>query len=113
MGQQAALGRRPVMSAFQILDWGTLAKNSLRGFAKVEMLSGMIISEVAVMVSERGPWASPPSKPMIGRDGVQMKDDTGKARYSPVVELKSKGLRNRWSDAVIAALTAAQPDVLK
>jgi hypothetical protein len=70
------------MSTFKILDWRPLAKNSLRGFAKIEMPSGMIISEVAVLTGDRGPWASPPSKPMIGCDGTAMLDTKGKPGYS-------------------------------
>jgi DNA-binding cell septation regulator SpoVG len=54
-------------SAVRILDWRELRKNSLLGFAKVELPSGMVISDVTILSGERGPWASPPSKPMIGR----------------------------------------------
>jgi DNA-binding cell septation regulator SpoVG len=54
-------------SAVRILDWRELRKNSLLGFAKVELPSGMVISDVTILSGERGPWASPPSKPVIGR----------------------------------------------
>ena len=65
----------------KILDWRPLKKNSLLGFAKVELPSGMVISDVTILTGEHGPWASPPSKPMIDRDGVAMKDAAGKLRY--------------------------------
>lgn len=68
------------MSAIRILDWRPLRKNSLLGFVKVELPSGMIIADVTVLMGERGPWASPPSKSMIDRDGVAMKDANGKLR---------------------------------
>jgi hypothetical protein len=66
-------GRGRPMTAIKILDWRTLRKGSLLGFAKVEFRSGLIISDVTILTSEKGPWASPPSKPMIGRDGAIMK----------------------------------------
>jgi hypothetical protein len=101
------------MTAFKILDWRPVAKNSLRGFAKVEMPSGMIISDVAALNGPNGPWASPPSKPMIGRDGSPMLDAKGKPRYSPWIEFRSKELRDRWSSAVVAALLEAYPDAIQ
>ncbi len=39
------------MTAFKILDWRPLVKNSLLGFTKVEMSSGMVISDVTVLNS--------------------------------------------------------------
>ena len=56
------------------------------------------------------PWASPPSKPMVDRNGVVLKDEAGKVKYSPIVELTSKEIRNRWSSAVIDAMRAAHPE---
>jgi hypothetical protein len=96
----------------QIIDWKPLRKNSLLGFAKVELPSGMIIADVTILNGERGPWASPPSKPMIDRDGVAMKDQkTGKLRYSPFIEFTSRELRDRWSASIIEAMRAAHPEV--
>jgi hypothetical protein len=100
------------MSALRILDWRPLKKNSLLGFAKVELPSGMVISDVTILTGERGPWASPPSKPMIDREGVAMKDDKGKLRYSPIIEFASREIRDRWSAAVIEAMRAAHPEAL-
>ncbi len=97
--------------AIKILDWRPMARNSLLGFAKVEFPSGMVIADVTILKGERGPWAAPPSKPMVGRDGTVMKDDAGKVKYSPIIEFTSKEIRNRWSDAVIEAMRAAHPEV--
>jgi hypothetical protein len=43
---------------------------------------------------------------MLDREGVPLKDATGKLRYSP-----NKGIRIRWSDAVISAMREAYPEV--
>ncbi len=97
--------------AVTIRDWRPMRKNSLLGFARVELPSGMIIADVTILVGERGPWASPPSKPMMGKDGVALTDDKGKIRYSPVIEFASKEIRDRWSVGVIEAMRASHPEV--
>ncbi len=56
--------------------------------------------------------ASPPSKPMVGRDGVALTDANGKVKYSPLVEFTSKEIRERFSSAVVEALRAAHPEAL-
>jgi hypothetical protein len=95
----------------KILDWRPLKKNSLLGFAKAEFPSGMVICDVTILTGERGPWASPPGKPMLDREGAALKDATGKLRYSPIIEFTSKSIRIRWSDAVISAMREAHPEV--
>ena len=97
----------------KLLDWREMRRNALLGFAKVEFPSGLILHDVTVLRGQGGPWASPPSKPMVGREGTVMKDETGKTRYVPIIEFASKEARNRWSDEVIAALRAGRPEVLE
>ena len=50
---------------------------------------------------------------MVDRNGVVLKDEAGKVKYSPIVELTSKEIRNRWSSAVIDAMRAAHPEVFE
>jgi DNA-binding cell septation regulator SpoVG len=88
-----------------------MRKGNLLGFAKVELPSGMVLHDVTILAGEKGPWASPPSKPMIDRDGAAMKDArTGKIRYSPLIEFTSKEVRDRFSAGVIEGLRAAHPE---
>ena len=101
------------MSGTRIIEWRPLRRNSLLGFAKIELPSGMVISDVTILSGDRGPWASPPSKPMLDRDGVAMKDQRGKIRYSPLIEFTSKEIRDRWSAAVIVAMRAAHPEAFE
>lgn len=99
-------------ASIKILDWRPLTKGALRGFAKIELPSGMLIADVTILSGNNGPWASPPSKPQVGRDGAVIKDAAGKARYTPIIEFASKDVRDRWSNAVIEALRAAHPGAL-
>jgi hypothetical protein len=43
------------MSAIEILDWRPIRRNTPIGFAKVELPSGMVISDVTILTGERGP----------------------------------------------------------
>ncbi len=101
------------MSGIQIRDFRPMRKGSLLGFAKVELPSGMVLNDVTIMSGERGPWASPPSKPMIGRDGTAMTDASGRTKYSPIVEFTSKEVRQRFSDGVVEGLRAAHPEAFQ
>jgi len=97
------------MSAINIIDWRPLRKGALLGFAKIELPSGMLISDVTILQSDRGAWASPPAKPMVGRDGVVLTDDGGKTKYVPIIEFATKAIRDKFSAAVVDALRAAHP----
>ncbi len=99
------------MADLKILDWRPMPRNSLLGFAKVEFPYGLVINDVTILKGERGPWASPPSKPMVSRDGAVLKGDDGKLRYVAMIEFASKEIRTRWSSSVIEAMRAAHPDV--
>ena len=89
-----------------------MRKNSLLGFARVPDPSGLNHrADVTVLNGERGPWASPPSKPQIDRDGLVIKDPaTGRIRYSPLIDFISREHRNRWSQAVVEALQTSHPE---
>jgi hypothetical protein len=100
------------MNAMKILDWRPMRWNSLPGFVKIEMPSGLVIADVTVLGGERGAWASPPSKPMLGRDGIALKDQNGKIKYCPIIEFTSKEVRDRFSTGVIQALRREHPDAL-
>ena len=66
-----------------------VTKGQLRGVAKVQQPSGLVFSDCRILQSERGCWVTPPSKPLIDRDGKRMRDGNGKTRYSSIIELAS------------------------
>ncbi len=105
-------GPVPARSAappFFVSDFVSVQRATLRGFVTVSQPSGMIIHDVSLHQKNNSTWAAPPSKPMINRDGVVLRDDNGKIRYASIVEFASKKLRDRWSDAVVDAVKAAFP----
>jgi len=91
-----------------ILDWRPMKRNSLLGFAKIQ-LGALKISDVTVNTNSGRLWAGLPSKPMIDREGAAMRNDAGKIRYVPILEWDNKNTGDRFSDSVVAALEAAHP----
>ena len=83
-------------------------RNSLRGFASVR-IGGLLVRDVAVHNSNGKRWAQLPSKPMIGSDGVAMKDDRGKTRYVPLLEWSRRELSDDFSASVIEAVEREHP----
>ena len=100
------------MAVITISDWKPLRKGALRGFLTATLPSGLVVHEISVLVSNGKAWASPPSKPLLDRDGRVMVNDAGKRRYAAIIEFVSKETRDRWSEAVVAALLAAHPEAL-
>jgi hypothetical protein len=95
-----------------IEDFVPVARNTLRGFARVRMPSGMVLHDVAIHQKGEAAWANPSSKPQLDRNGQQMKDAAGKAMWAPIVSFGSRELRDKFSASVIDALRASYPDVL-
>jgi hypothetical protein len=99
-------------SGFVVEEFAPVTRNTLRGFARIRMPSGMIVADVAIHQRDGRAWASPPAKPMLGRDGSQMKGADGKALWTPIIAFVSRKVRDRWSDAVLAGLRACHSDAL-
>jgi hypothetical protein len=102
-----------IRHAAVIEDFRALRKNSLRGFVRVRLPSGMILSDVAIHAgSDHKAWAAPPSKPMIDREGHVLRDPEDKVRYVPIIAFAAKGHRDRFSALVVAAVLEAHPEAL-
>jgi hypothetical protein len=98
--------------AVRILDWTPRQSGALRGFVDAESPSGLVLHDCCVFEQNGRRWASPPAKPQVSRDGTVLKEANGRTKYSPVVTFRDKARRDLWSDAVVAALHAAKPEVL-
>jgi hypothetical protein len=94
----------------RLVSWRRLVKNSLRGFATVELPIGLTISDIPVLAGKNGAWAALPSKPQVGPDGAQRRDINGKPLYVPILEWRDRELSKRFSAAVIALIHEANPD---
>lgn len=97
------------MTGVVVEEFKAVTRNSLRGFARVRMPSGMIFHDVGIYETDGTRWASPASKPMLGRDGTQIKRD-GKPAYQPMISFVSKEARDKFSSTIIAAIEASHPE---
>jgi hypothetical protein len=95
-----------------IEDFRSLVRDSLRGFVCVRLPEGIILQDVAIHVRDGKSWASPPGRPMVDRDGRQLKDAAGKRRFSQTLTFTSRAHRDAFSDSIIEALRRAHPDAL-
>ena len=96
----------------RLISWKPLRRNSLIGFATVELPIGLVISDIPVLTSHNKIWAAPPSKPQLDKDGQQRRDIKGKPAYTPILQWRDKDLANRFSDAVVALIRAEYSDDL-
>ena len=92
----------------QIKDWRPVVKNTLRGFATIELPIGLVIHDVTVHIKNASAWASMPAKVQLDREGA-IRTVEGKTQYSKVLEWRSREIGDRFSEAVVSALDADYP----
>lgn len=92
-----------------LLEWKSIKRNSLRGFATVRLGKSLKISDIPVHCANGKRWASLPSKPQISSDGSAVKDDRGRLKYIPIVSWTDKTASDRFSAEVISAIEAQFP----
>jgi hypothetical protein len=91
----------------RLLEWRPLSRNSLSGFATVELLNGLTISNISVHLSHGKTWASLPTRPQINSDGTARRGEDGRVIYNPVLKWPDRALQDGFSGAVVQALGAA------
>jgi hypothetical protein len=99
---------RPVVEEFR-----PLVKNTLRGFTRIRFPSGLVVAEISLHVANGRAWASPPSRQMVGPDGLVMRDAAGKPRWQALITFSDKNARDRWSASIVDVVHAAHPEALR
>jgi hypothetical protein len=97
-------------AAFHVTNFRAIQAGALIGFADVTLPSGMILHRCSIFAKDGKAWASPPSKQVVGRDGIAQRTADGKARNEPTVSFTDRWVQERWSTAVIEALRAEHPE---
>ena len=78
---------------------------------RIEFPSGLIINDVTLHTNSGKCWAAPPGKPWV-KDGSAVIDEaTGKAKYLPVVDFATHGVRRAWSAQIVHAMRSAHPEL--
>jgi hypothetical protein len=99
-------------TGMRLLKWRPLVKNSLRGFADVELPIGLVIREIPLLTSHGKCWASLPAKPVLDAVGRQAEQD-GKKKYAAILEWRSRELSDRFSEKLVAIVRAQHPGALE
>jgi hypothetical protein len=89
-----------------------LVKGAPRGFATVLLPNGLQIADVAIFETCGKAWASPPSKPVVGKDGQLKIGPNGRPDYTVIPQWKNRELVDGFSAAVVDAVRAAYPEAL-
>jgi hypothetical protein len=84
-------------------------RNTLHGFCEILISELRLrIRDVALHQKGSARWAALPSKPQL-KDGVQIKDETGKAQYTNIMEFTGREVRDAFSAAVVRAVLEREP----
>jgi DNA-binding cell septation regulator SpoVG len=83
--------------------------NTLRGFCRVRLVSGMILEDVGIHQGVDGCWVSMPSKPMIDARGAVVRDERGKIRYVNLVNFATRAKRDQLTQMILEAVLTKFP----
>ena len=101
-----------IRGALTISDFKPISAGALIGFLDTHHPSGTTFHRCGIFQKDGRVWAAAPSKQVIGRDGAVQRTADGKARYEPCVSFVDRATQERWSNAAVAALRLAHPEVL-
>jgi hypothetical protein len=104
-----ATGQKPRM---RLLEWRPFIKNTLRGFATVELPIGLVIRDISIHDKGGKRWAGLPAKPVLDAEGRHVSNHAGHRQYCALLGWRDRDLADRFSVAVVDAVRAAHPDAL-
>jgi DNA-binding cell septation regulator SpoVG len=95
------------------MGWKPLRKGALRGFASIRIGRALIVHDCPVLAGINGRcWATLPRRPVLDGESRHRRDDRGKPVYSQIAEWSERDMRERFSDAVVAAVQREHADDL-
>jgi hypothetical protein len=102
-----AFGGKPPTTATMTADnWKPLERNTLAGFFRLKLASGLILNDCTLHVKGDKRWIGLPGKPQIDADGKQRVDAAGKKAWAPIVEIPGKEAQFRFQRGALAAIDA-------
>jgi hypothetical protein len=105
-----AWGDWPPPRQMVLRRWRPTHRATLRGFADIELPSGLQIDDVAVHVWAGRAWASLPARPIV-EDGRHVICDR-KPQYATIIRWGTRDLADRFSAAVVELLGRTHPEEL-
>lgn len=97
----------------KLVAWRPMLRNTLRGFADVELPIGLVVRDCPVHVSRGRAWAALPGRPQIDAEGRVRRDERGRIVYAIMLSWTSDRLRDAFSDRVVELVAAEHPEVFR
>jgi hypothetical protein len=94
------------------LRFRAISRGGLRGFAPLELASGLIIVDCPVFVIKSRLWVALPRKPVLDEAGRRKVSAAGKPAFQPILKWRDGDLADHFSAAVVELVRAAHPDAL-
>jgi len=94
----------------RLLGWREFRRNSLRGFAAVELACGLIIEDLTVHAKNGRSWVGMPGKPQM--QNGRIKEIDGKPQYVNTLKWSSRERGDRFSAEVCELIEAKYPGAL-
>src|ERR1700687_4616526 len=93
----------------RLIEWRPIRRNTLCGFAIVEMPNGLVIRELSIHEKAGKRWVGMPAKPVLGQDGRQIENHAHKKQWAVLVGWRDRDLADRFSGAVVELVRAEHP----
>jgi hypothetical protein len=90
-------------------EWRAMRKNTLRGFATVELPCGLIVRDVTVHEKNGRWWASLPARPQLDAEGRAVTNEAGHDNTQPCSAGAGRDLADRFSAAVVGLVRTEHP----
>ena len=87
------------MAGSVLRDWRAFSKNTLRGFATIELPSGLVIHDISIHEKNGKWWAAMPAAPQLENGQHRFLD--GKGQYKRILEWRDRGLSDKFSEVVV------------
>jgi|SRR6516165_4400315 hypothetical protein len=85
---------------------------SILAFLTLELPSGLVLNDCKLMVGPRGRrWIALPSAKQFDARGVAGRDANGKPLWTPLVEFKSRPIREKFEEQVLCVLRRRHPEL--
>jgi hypothetical protein len=92
---------------FMATDWKRIDKGSLVGAVDGLLGKSLKVHGGLVMRGANGRmWVNLPGKPQLDANGVALRDDKGKIKYTSIFEWADRDASDRFSEAVLGAIVA-------
>ncbi len=95
-----------------LLAWRPVRRNTLRGFAHVQLGRALAIKDVAVHWGCDRTWVSLPGRPVLDPAGYHMRGNNGRLVYLPILEWTDPVTAKRFAEGVIEMIDRDHPGQL-